>query len=340
MAYEDLTGDVVFNEISKSKLEELEEQNQLTPNQYWLTNEDELDNDSVIGLPLGLILPSAIVQEHPALQLLDGSTFSQTGIYNQFVVFLKQQASEGKVVLYTQSQYDADINTYGQCGHFVVDDTNNTFRLPTITEFIASNNGGKQIGLAELDSFKSHTHSVKNQQETLILAPSGSYNGLLTSKTGFETGATGGDETKPKNIRYPYYIVLANNLKFEEVAVDINSIRNDIADISRDMARLSDIPADAIVAQSLGQKGYIKFKNGIMIQWLNANHSGSATHSWALPFTSATSYCMATSTLGASSSSTANVSIRNQAYSKTNTGFSAYNTAFASSGCDYIAIGY
>lgn len=106
------------------------------------------------------------------------------------------------------------------------------------------------------------------------------------------------------------------------------------------MAYLSDIPAETIAEYSLGQKGYIKLKNGLMIQWLNANHSNAGTHSWSLPFTSATSYCMATSTLGASSSATATVSIRNQAYSKTNTGFSAYNTAFASGGCDYIAIGY
>lgn len=240
MPYNEIKGELILNELTE---EQLHSQESLPPNQYWLTP-DDTEKLKEFNLPLGMILPSAIIQEHPALHLLDGSVLSQSGIYKNFVTFLKQQIAEGKIVAYTNTQYDGELNTYGQCGHFVIDDTNNTFRLPTITEFIASSNGGKTIGLAELDSFKSHTHSVNNQQETLILAPNGSYSGLLTSITGFETGATGGEETKPKNIRYPYYIVLANNLEVDASSLDIDGIVNDIGSLSQSVSALSQTKAN------------------------------------------------------------------------------------------------
>lgn len=249
MAYEDLTGDVVFNEISKSKLKELEEQNQLTPNEYWLTNEDELDNDSVIGLPLGTILPSAIVQEHPALHLLDGSILSQSGIYSNFATLLKQQVAEGKIVAYTNAQYDGELNTYGQCGHFVIDDTNNTFRLPTITKFIENLTDITSLGSAVNAGLPNITgtlgllnHPETNTRYEGAFSQSGSASNTHTemnsnSRTytnayfdASKSNAIYGNSTtvQPNSVKYPYYIVLANNLSIGSLTVDINNIINDV----------------------------------------------------------------------------------------------------------------
>ena len=192
------------------------------------------------ALPVGSIFASAIPLNDAKVHLLDGSTISQTGVYADFASLVKTLVSNGYNISCTQSDFDDNVSTYGQCGKFVIDNENGNIRLPLITEFIASNNGGKTIGLAELDSFKSHEHSVKNGQGRYIQisSTSGSYTGgRVSSGTAYyeesnegytvKAQATGDSETKPKNIRYPYYIVLASGYKSTE-QVDIDNIMSEL----------------------------------------------------------------------------------------------------------------
>lgn len=245
---------LIENKVDKAELNNYEES---------ITNleNNKLDKSEAVSLPVGSIFTSAIPLTDARVHLLDGSTISQTGIYATFADLIKSLVADGKLTTYTQSQFDSDVSTYGQCGKFVIDNDAGTIRLPLITEFIASNNGGQEIGLAQLDEFKSHTHiqdphthiqnahrhSIHNPYQNtganhvIIPASAGSategdpsYN---WSPTGYSAATnqdtiatnqnTGGEETRPKNIRYPYYIVLAAGYKSDQV-VNIDNIVNEL----------------------------------------------------------------------------------------------------------------
>lgn len=206
------------------------------------------------SLPIGSIFSSAIPLNDASVHLLDGSLISQVGMYAEFAQLIKSLDAEGKQICCTQAQYESDLSTYGQCGKFVIDNTAGTIRLPYIKEFIASNNSGQIIGVAELDTFKAHTHttsssgshshsfvartsksSISNDWGTngtniVTNDGSGGSKSSLINSSGAHThtaNSTGDTETKPKNIRYPYYIVLANGYKSNEL-VNINNIVSDV----------------------------------------------------------------------------------------------------------------
>ena len=192
--------------------------------------------ESFSMLPVGTIFVSAVPQTDARVHLLDGSTILQTGIYKTFANLIKSLVAAGHNITYqSDTEFYSDVSTYGQCGKFVIDDENGTIRLPLITEFIASNNGGKEIGLAQLDEFKSHSHtqqtSTKNDgSNQYSVEPPQQLSGWWTTHSGGSTLATGGEETRPKNVRYPYYIVLASGYKSDQV-VDMDNIVTDINNI-------------------------------------------------------------------------------------------------------------
>ena len=240
---------------SEEALDEMESNGQLEPFTDYYTD-DDLDAPF---MPVGSIFASAIPIIDARVHLLDGSTISQTGVYETFANLIKALDSAGQPITCTQTEFDADVSTYGQCGKFVIDNTVKTIRLPRITEFIASNNGGQTIGLAELDSFKSHNHTMQSagshtHSTTLTYSGvSGSWNNSAdlvtvsrnagttskgTSSNGSHTHtiyANGDAETKPKNVRYPYYIVLASGYKSNQIVeidkfvTDINNLANEVA---------------------------------------------------------------------------------------------------------------
>lgn len=115
--------------------------------------------DPKIMLPLGMIFPAAFPLTDASVHLLDGSIISQAGMYSSFASYLKSLIANGTIQECTIDEYNLELETYGQCGKFVVDNDAGTIKLPYITEFIASNNGGQALALNELDSFKIHTHA-------------------------------------------------------------------------------------------------------------------------------------------------------------------------------------
>ena len=204
------------------------------------------------GLPLGLIVSSAVVSNDTNLHLLDGSSLSQSGIYSEFCSWLKTRISVDpqNVPTGTIEEYATEMKTFCQCGKFVINDTAetimsggysvpaNSIKLPTITEFIASNNGGDVIGLAELDEFKSHNHR-QTTPNTYGSDTHGAYSESMFSFNYWTAGytlTTGGDETRPKNIRYPYYIVVATGLK-DEAEINAEGIINDVNEVKDVLSR-------------------------------------------------------------------------------------------------------
>lgn len=227
-----------------------------------ITATSALDIDDLTklgGLPLGAIIPIAMVTNDPYVQPLDGRNLSQTGIYADFCTWLKNRLNEdaNNVPTCTIDEYATEIATYGQCGKFVINNSEydltsegyvvraNSIKLPTITEFIASNNGGNAIGLAELDEFKSHSHHINDYSDSGANTNPEAIriNTNINTKTGYYevyTGLTGGEETRPKNVRYPYYIVVATATK-TDVQVDLDNVANDINNINTVLSRTEQI---------------------------------------------------------------------------------------------------
>lgn len=177
-------------------------------------------------MPLGMIFASAVMLEEISVKRLNGQNLSITGTYKDFCNWIMNQGSN--VPTCNISTYASEMTTYGQCGKFVINNTSSaqtsgsytvpaySIKLPTITEFVASNNGGKEIGLAELDMFKKHGHTIWTDGIT----GSGSTQAISASRVTGQTPGwsavttnTGDSETRPKNIRYPYYIVVAQGVK-------------------------------------------------------------------------------------------------------------------------------
>jgi hypothetical protein len=305
MPYTDIKTDLILNEISE---EQLHSQESLPPNQYWLTP-DDTEKLKEFNLPLGMILPSAIVQEHPALHLLDGSILSQSGIYSNFATLLKQQVAEGKIVAYTNAQYDGELNTYGQCGHFVIDDTNNTFRLPTITKYIENLTNMSDIGkafnagLPALEgSFQLANHpSVNTTADGVFTSRDGasaSYTGASSSsraRTDISFSASKiskifgrSDTVQPDAVKYPYYIVLANNLEVDASSLDIGGIVNDISLISQKTFSNYPMPSDTYETLTPTTSGtvFIAPTNG----WYCATGTSTSTYHCQVSLTNANGF--------------------------------------------------
>ncbi len=241
-------------------------------------NKKVLTEGDIVGLPLGALVPSTVVQDNTSgLILADGSTYSQSGILSEFTAWLKLKYPNGD---YTNEEYENDLLQYGgQCGHYVIDDINGTIRFPRIIEFVASNNAGQELGSAELDSFKSHNHTMEtaglhghalagnkasgqthiNFQNYLNTGNSNESNYNWWASTTFDGNHThtinssGKEETKPKNIRYPFYIVVAAGVE-TDVKIDINNYLADLTNLSSQLTNIT---------SSLKSK----------VLWENANYS-------------------------------------------------------------------
>ena len=257
-----------------------------------------------LGLPLGMIIPSAIVQNDSALHLLDGSPLTLDGMYKEFCDYLVQRYTQdsSSVPVCTIQEYANDMNDYGQCGKFVYNAGSsivmstprngtydltysipaNSLKLPTITEFIASNNGGLVLGLAQLDSFKSHTHTI-TKSHPFNTSASGNYSsgtsvdGENTANKVTTTELTGGDETKPKNVRYPYYIVVATVTK-TDVEVNIDNVASDLNNISNQVQNKAQSDLSNVANSVLKNKAF-----GLTTLW-EGSQTGTGTLSLAQSF--------------------------------------------------------
>lgn len=219
------------------------------------------------SMPVGSIFPSAIPIVDRRVHLLDGTTISQEGTYENFAILINALISAGHNITCTQEEFDTSVSTYGQCGKFVVDNDAKTIRLPLITEFIASNNGGKEIGLAQLDEFKSHSHPILMAYNQTANNSNGALMGYPNYEWRTYSGqSVGGEETRPKNIRYPYYIVLASGFKTNADIIidpfidDVEKIKSEYiksATIADDVLKITDQNNNTIEFQGGGGGGLI-----------------------------------------------------------------------------------
>lgn len=203
----------------------------------------ELGGSGGSGLKIGMIFPSVGVMEDSDLHYLDGTLIPQDGMYTDFAVYVKKMVAAGRWFSCTQDEFDSDIADKKQCGKFVIDDVNNTIRLPKITRFI-----GAALDLSDFG--KAYAESLPNIEGGLTNVGDSSTTGAfyLSDRIGTKVSyAADGDryevlldasrsseayqdnaEVQPYNVRYPYYIVVSNTGQQDPVTVDINQIAADL----------------------------------------------------------------------------------------------------------------
>lgn len=248
--------ELVINEAESDEV--VEQQTELPPNQIIVTPTGSSGAD-YYGLPVGSIFASAIPIVDARVHLLDGSLITQSGIYAEFATLIKTLVSSGQPISCTQAEFTADVARTGNCGKFVIDDTNNAIRLPKITTFIQGltdiSNIGSSVsaGLPNITGkignndgygnqfLLSHYNNINGAFKNTPIASSSYYSSdktTGTSATAWSDAVTfdasqsnsiyGNSETvQPNATQYPYYIVLASGYKSSEV-VDFDNIMNEV----------------------------------------------------------------------------------------------------------------
>ena len=129
-------------------------------------------------------------------------------MYPDFWRILNEKLESGTVSAITNDDYEISLTQYGQCGSFVLNGSD--VRLPKITRFLSSIESLSDFGIVQNDEIKSHTHAVPRQFTDSGSGWPGSGDGPNYDST-FDTLPTGGDETRPKNIRYALFLQIANS---------------------------------------------------------------------------------------------------------------------------------
>lgn len=191
------------------------------------------------SLPLASIVCFPINPDDERYKLLNGQCISLSGEYKDFCDYIISlyNSNSAAVPVCSISTYASENASYGQCGKFVINQTSAaitsgsytcdafSIKLPNITKFIASSNSGFSLGESQSEAFKSHRHfswetdegSHKSFYGTAITADEFNHQKLLgairhagvnNSAGDYYTSYEGGTETRPTNIRYPYYIVV------------------------------------------------------------------------------------------------------------------------------------
>ena len=98
-----------------------------------------VDNDGTISAicrNVGEIFPALLPVTDAGAHLLDGSLILGGGIYQGFVDYIANIISIYPDISTTESAWQSSVSTYGSCGKFVYDSTNNTVRLPKVSDIL------------------------------------------------------------------------------------------------------------------------------------------------------------------------------------------------------------
>ena len=207
---------------------------------------------------IGEIITSSIPLTDAGLHLLDGSLIQGGGIYDDFVQYIAGLVNTYPQCFCSEAEWQQSVNTYGACGKFVYNSTNNTVRLPKITGFIEgtidSNALGNLVeaGLPNITGEPVNCNMFTNYGGSDTPISSGAivikeissttlYQGDTTQRAKWYFDASrsnsiyGNSTTvQPQSIKVFYYIVVANSTKtnievdIDEIVTDLNSKANDI----------------------------------------------------------------------------------------------------------------
>ena len=219
--------------------------------------------NSVCSRNVGEIICSITPLTDAGLHLLDGTLLLNNSTYGAFISYISSLTATYPDLFTTESNWQTSVETYGVCGKFVYDSTNNTLRLPKITGFVEATTDVTDLGdlieqFVKLPNIKGrdaiawdgvHNGCVNNaslcdgpftNSNRLVLdsylgGASGGYTASVERGVSFDaslcSSVYSGDGTntkiQPQAVKILYYIVIANISK-TEIQVDIDEIATDL----------------------------------------------------------------------------------------------------------------
>ena len=135
-------------------------------------------------ITVGQLVPLMFPTNDAKLHLADGTLISQIGKYAQFSDYLKgiEQEYGAQMNLFcSQTEWDGILNTYGYCPKFVIDNVNQTIRLPLLKGYMKGVNNIVDLGKIN----KAGLPNIK-----------GSFYGVQNTEKGVSTGAFSDDQKK------------------------------------------------------------------------------------------------------------------------------------------------
>lgn len=165
-----------------------------------------------------------------AYPLWTGETITNCKVlYPEFWKELTRLAQSNNVpTVESDDEYDEQVEEYGQCFAFYIDELNGHVRLPKITRFISSISSLGDLGKVYNDQIKKHTHlsRIGNSAITATNKNAIRYDVAQFSSQA-TTGETGGDEGYPKHGRLCMYIQVVNNTA-ELSKLDVDSLKQEL----------------------------------------------------------------------------------------------------------------
>lgn len=194
---------------------------------------------------------------------------------------------------------------------------------------------GRAVKTLQAEDLKSHTHGPSSGQAGFMSNTYPSAVGFGGTGAGYigtqyqmtTTGATGGTETRPRNVSVLYCIKAYGAL--------VNTSTANMGNVLTELSQCTKLTQFEV---SLAGNGYQKLPNGLIVQWGNITTSASVgNNAVSFPITFPT--VCASISLGFVLTATANYYMTGT-NTKTTTGFNIYNPQAAALGHYWIAIGY
>ena len=209
------------------------------------------------SIAIGQIISSIIPLTDAGLHLLDGSVIQGGGIYDAFVQYIADLANTYPQCFTTEADWQTTVATYGSCGKFVYNSTNNTVRLPKITGFIEGTIDSNALGDLVEAGLPNITGAASNSNSSAITCYNNQYTGAIRSSTisgtryytgtnatsstdnnmgiGFDASLSNSiygnsNSVQPQAIKVFYYIVIATTTK-TDIEVDIDEVITDLNNI-------------------------------------------------------------------------------------------------------------
>lgn len=195
------------------------------------------------GRYIGEIVTSPLPLTDAGLHLLDGALLSKDGIYNGFIDYIASIYNSSLNCFTTEASWQSTVSQYGSCGKFVYNSTNNTVRLPKITNILQATDSTTTLGNITPAGLPNITGRMGNTDSTSS-SPTGCFyrsgtSGKLENSNGeadpniyFDASRSnsiyGNSSTvQPQTTKVFYYIVVATDTK-TQIQVDIDEIATDL----------------------------------------------------------------------------------------------------------------
>ena len=262
-------------------------------NKFLTTDGTDASWSTVPTRNIGEIVSSTIPLTDAGLHLLDGSLIQGGGIYSEFVDYIAGLVSTYPSIFTTESAWQSSVSTYGVCGKFVYDSTNNTVRLPKVTGIIEGTTDVNALGdlvQAGLPNIQGSAFLHAVEQANIFNDVTGALRGAGGSSNSYRSPASLGKNSgakssggitldasrsssiygnsstvQPQTIKCYYYIVIATSTK-TDIEVDIDNIATDLnGKADTDLTNVTDtakvlmsgmgMPSDRYINLTLGASG-------------------------------------------------------------------------------------